>query len=302
VKLAAVMTVRNEADILPINIAYHRSMGVSDFWIVDNGSTDGTAHVLRSIAEENDWLRWRSEPGEFHQSTFVSALAQEAFAAGVTWVVPIDADEFWWTRSDESLALALGRCKAGSVVCQVENFVQSATVSHDHEAALETMTFRAESVGSVSDARELVESEAIAFVEMTYPPKLLHRSSSELIIGDGNHSGVGYVGDEVLSADIKVLHAPIRSKARLRRLAEHGRRSASVNPDLEHSWHLRRWAEMEADGHLEGEWVANSHRDGELMVGGQRRGLTRDHRLALAVSPFVPQAGRWLSQSRSTVG
>jgi hypothetical protein len=200
------------------------------------------------------------------------------------------------------MSLALGRCKAGSVLCQVENFVQSATVSHDHDAALESMTYRAERVGSVADAKELVESETIAFVEMAYPPKLLHRSSRELIIGDGNHDSSGQEGEEMLSSDISVLHAPIRSKARLHRLAEHGRRTASAIPNLEHSWHLRRWADMEANGHLESDWVANSYRDGALTVGGQYRGLTRDHRLALAVSPFVPQAGRWLSQSRSTVG
>jgi len=38
------MMLRNEADIISVNIRYHSSMGVTDFFIVDNGSS-GLAHA-----------------------------------------------------------------------------------------------------------------------------------------------------------------------------------------------------------------------------------------------------------------
>ncbi len=73
--IAAVMIVRNEADVLPINVEYLRSIGVSDFWIIDNGSTDGTSDLLRVMAETHSWIHWRSEQGPIHQSEFISNLA-----------------------------------------------------------------------------------------------------------------------------------------------------------------------------------------------------------------------------------
>jgi hypothetical protein len=299
-RIAAVMVVRNEADILPVNIAYHRSIGVTDFWITDNGSTDGTTEVLRALVDANDWLRWRSEPGAFHQGEFASGLAQDAWSAGAEWIVPIDAGEFWST-TDGPLPRSLELCNAGALACQLENFVQSERVRIDDGATLMTMTYCAEVVGSIEGARELVESRSIGFVEMAYPPKLIHRASRSLIIGDGNHAGIGHAGDVVPHAGVKVLHAPIRSRARLAALAEHGRRAAETSSDPDNSWHLRRWADLEANGDLNDEWFANSYRDGELTVGGFRHGLVRDERLRSAVAPFTAPVTRWLDRLRSMV-
>ncbi len=190
VKIAGVMTVRDEVDVLPINIAYHRSIGVSEFWIIDNGSTDGTTDLLRSMAEHQDWLHWRSEPGPFHQSEFASDLAQEAHRSDSDWVVPIDADEFWWTSYD-SLVGGLDEAGVGAYNCGLQNFVQARRVKRDHSGSLMTMTHRAQTRGTAADARRLVESEEIGFVEMTYPPKMILRSSPGLVIGQGNHDATG---------------------------------------------------------------------------------------------------------------
>ncbi len=46
-----VMMVRNEADILRINLLYHLASGIDQVLVVDNGSTDGTAAILEGFAE-----------------------------------------------------------------------------------------------------------------------------------------------------------------------------------------------------------------------------------------------------------
>jgi len=172
VTIAAVMIVRDEADVLPLNIAYHRSKGVDDFWIVDNGSTDGTVELLSTLARTRPWLHWRSDPGPFRQSEFVTGLAHEAHRGGAEWIIPIDADEFWWT-ANPPFADALDRPDVGALECELTNFVQASRVVRDSPAALLSMTYRAEPRGTAEDARRMVESGEIGFVEMRYPPKMI---------------------------------------------------------------------------------------------------------------------------------
>src|SRR5512143_161327 len=94
-KVFGLMIVRNEVDILRINVLHHFSLGVDRFLIVDNGSTDGTDGVLRELSA-NGRLEWRRDGGPYRQSEITTELAQEAFRQGADWVIPVDADEFWY--------------------------------------------------------------------------------------------------------------------------------------------------------------------------------------------------------------
>ena len=47
----AVMMVRNEADIIRVNILHHLAQGVDHFLVVDNGSSDETVEILTRLAE-----------------------------------------------------------------------------------------------------------------------------------------------------------------------------------------------------------------------------------------------------------
>lgn len=50
--------VRNEAERLPHFLTHHRALGVSAFFFIDNGSTDGTSQFL---AEQPDVSLWRTD-------------------------------------------------------------------------------------------------------------------------------------------------------------------------------------------------------------------------------------------------
>jgi hypothetical protein len=288
-KLAAIMMVRNEASILAVNLAYHRSLGVDEFWIVDNGSRDRTTDVLATAERSQGNIRWRSEPGLLHLGEAKTSIAAEATKAGADWILPIDADEFWWS-DDGALRSTLTEARTlGAFVCGVDNFVQQRSVSRDGPASLMTMVYRAEPVGTMEGARELVETRAIAFVEMVYPPKQILRASGDLIIDVGNHAAKNLAGAAEHTSAVRVLHAPIRARSVLVKRTEQGRRAAAVHPNPNTSWHLRRWARLDDEGSLSDDWRANSQRFGRLHVGGVSRRLIRDLRLRSAIAPLLKQ-------------
>lgn len=280
--------VRNESALMRANLAYHRSVGVDEFLIADNGSSDGTTELLDEEARAHGDVRWTSEPGPYKQDEVLTALAQQAGADGADWIVVADADEFWWTRrGDLRRRLADEPRSSGGIICGVDNFVQRRSITDDDARSILTMTYRARPRGSMQDAMQLVTEAEIAFIEIAYPPKLLLRSSPDLTIGFGNHSSTNCAGPLSESDDPRVLHAPLRSMRDLAARAEDGRRAEEVAKRATSNWHTKRWARMaEGDG-FAAEWAANAHRYGWIRVGGKRRRMVRDVRLRDAIAPHV---------------
>ena len=93
------MKIRDEADIIELNLRYHHAQGVDEFIVTDNGSTDGTLEVLERWRERG-CLRLISEPDtdafrdEGHW--WVTRMGREGAEVGADWVLHADADEFWW--------------------------------------------------------------------------------------------------------------------------------------------------------------------------------------------------------------
>lgn len=291
-KLAAVMIVRNEESLLRVNLDYHRSLGVDEFWVTDNGSTDGTAAALESQAAAHGDVFWSSHPGPYDQGVLVSGQAHRAIDGGATWIIPIDADEFWWPAAGDLRAILATADDVGGLVCSIHNFVQRRSVKVHDDASLLSMTRRAVPVGMPDQARSLVESGSIAFVEMAYPPKHILRSSPDLEIGVGNHTARNTLGALVPCHEISVLHAPLRSMRDLLEREEDGRRVAEAFESETAGWHVRRWARLAEEGQLSEDWTSNSHWCGFLGSIGSGRHLPRDLRLRNAVRPLIDRTTR----------
>ncbi len=97
-RLVMTLVVRDEADVLELNLRAHRALGVDAFVVLDNGSTDGTAAILK---------RWE-QAGLAHVTTDPDADTDEVFLEWQTrlalqaatelsadWVINNDGDEFW---------------------------------------------------------------------------------------------------------------------------------------------------------------------------------------------------------------
>jgi hypothetical protein len=284
VEVVGLYLVRDEADIMEVNLRHHLSSIIDRAVIVDNGSNDGTTGVLRRLGKRLP-IRWTRDPGAFRQGEITSDLAREAGAAGADWVLPIDADEFWVGERAE-----LANTTAGVLRVPVINFVQRRDVLHRSPRALLSMTRRPPAqVGPDNECERLVESAEIAFVEMLYTRKCIARPTAELAISRGNHGVVGGSGEEALAQTWACLHAPLRSRETLDQKARAaGRPDAGLKPG--EAWHLHRWLAMSQDKEaLDAEWEANSWEGDSLRLARGERSLVVDERLADAARPWVAE-------------
>lgn len=89
--MIAVTMARNEADIIGRTVAHLYSQGVDKVIVADNLSTDLTAQIAKDAGA---WVT--PDPDRaYYQGAKMTALAAR-FAKCDEWVVPFDADEFWW--------------------------------------------------------------------------------------------------------------------------------------------------------------------------------------------------------------
>ncbi len=284
--LVAVMVVRNEADILAVNLAHHRAQGVTSFRIMDNGSTDGTIQALKRLARRYP-LRWTRDEGQFHQSEATTQMARQAAREGAEWILPIDADEFW-TAAPGRIVDALEATDAGALEVPVVNFVQDRRVRRARPGSLLRMTYRvASAIGPPERCEQLVRSGSIAFVEMEYPPKWLSRASPEMCIAAGSHRIDGVPGRKETASGMVCLHAPLRARSLMVAKADHGRRLIEAGYPSAHGWHVQRWYELGQEGNLDGEWIANSATRGRLGFPERACPLVGDWRLHDVVRPWV---------------
>ncbi len=105
--IAAITTVKDEADIIGCTVRHMLAQGVDHVWVVDWYSTDGTREIL---AEIDSVTVTDGEPLPFywaHQPNYLYKLSEMAGAVGADWVIPFDADEYWTGTHDQTVKQAL---------------------------------------------------------------------------------------------------------------------------------------------------------------------------------------------------
>ena len=291
-QLYGVSMVRDEADIIRANVLHHLSAGFDRLIVVDNGSSDGTDQELRRIGREDPRLLWRRDERPYRQAEVHTELMMEAYREGADWVVPIDADEFWYVPAG-NLRDVLERYTAEALWVKRVDFIQRREQREPSPGALRHMTRRVPEpvVARAGETnRQLVESRRYAHIQLKKKPKSICRPSPAVRIVEGNHAVEGVRRPQEDTDEILCLHAPLRSRASLEQKARAGARREEAGygdrPGI--SWHLRRWQRLQIEGKLEPEWAANSYADDRLDVYGVPHEVIFDPTLRDLLEPWLP--------------
>ena len=98
-RLVQTLVVRDEADIVGVQIDYHLNAGVDFVIATDHESRDGTTEILEGYARAGHLLRIPVE-GEMRDWGWRTSMARLAATDyGADWVINTDADEFWVPRA-----------------------------------------------------------------------------------------------------------------------------------------------------------------------------------------------------------
>ena len=276
--IVGVSMVRNEEDLIEITLRHHLGQGVERLIVADNGSTDGTARVLARMARADRRIAWTKAGTGFNQSDVVTALARSAARNGATWILPFDADEFWYAPG--GLAGALRHCSSDAISVGIVNFVQRRGQVRLEPRAVLSALYRSDvNFGDYRRARIGVEAGEFSYVEAPYQRKYISRAVPDMIIGPGNHIVRGVGPKRSRSRRFACFHLPLRAKDIFVEKAWQSRRLEEAGLPFWHGWQSHRFAEALRKGRVDEEWAANSQLHGHLDAARGRVKLTFDPRL-----------------------
>ena len=202
--VAAVMLVRDEADIVEVTVR-HLLANVDQLLVADNLSTDGTRVILDRLAAEHPNQLTVVTDGEvgYYQSRKTTEMAGRMLERGHQWVIPCDADEIWLSPDGRTLANFLAGIPwdVQAVRADVYNHVCTAK----------------------DDRRELDPTRRICWRQTQPLPlgKVACRLRPDLTIHAGNHSSTTE-GPGLVAAGLQIRHFPYRSEDQFVRKAMNG--------------------------------------------------------------------------------
>jgi hypothetical protein len=224
VKLVMTLLVRDEADVVDAQIAFHLNAGVDFVVATDNRSTDGTTKILERYARAGYAHVIREESDDYRQSEWVTRMARLAATEfGADWVINSDADEFWWPRGS-SLKDVLGYVppRYGVVRAVWRTFLPQPDTG---ESFAERMTVRLAPAAPINDPASPFRPNA----------KSVHRADPRIRVRTGNHE----LADTSLVPlrswyPIELLHFPLRRSDQIARKYEAVNEAWGAGHGIEH--------------------------------------------------------------------
>jgi hypothetical protein len=181
-RCAAIMMVKDEADIIGHNLRWLYHIGVRRFAVMDNMSTDGTrAEIARFEADRPDALLLVIEDTAvaYLQAEKTTAMAQMARShfPDVDWILPIDADEFCIARHGVRALAYVPADVLALTIPKTIHFLPEGETGSDEANPMARMTVR-----------------SALFV---VPPKIILRAHPALHITQGNHKADRWDGEAI---------------------------------------------------------------------------------------------------------
>lgn len=229
--IAGIAMVKDEQDIIVQVVRHMFSQGVDRIWVADNMSTDKTRPLLEALAARLPLKVLDDDEPGYYQSDKMSALARVAFEAGAEWVVPFDADEWWYGCDGLTIAEALAAVDADVVKAH----------GYDHLP-------RRDDDEEPDPVKRMVWRRQHTQVW----PKVAFRPTAGAYLHMGNHD-VEREGRRITGL-LEYRHFGYRSLEQMARKVRQGK--AAYEASTVHQMHGTHWRTLGAlsDAELEGEW------------------------------------------------
>ena len=200
-KLVMTLRTRDEADVVDAQIAFHLNAGVDFVVATDHRSQDGTVEILERYARQGQLHLIREHGDAMDEgawATRMSRLAASEF--GADWIIPSDADEFWWPRGGSlKEVLASVPERYGVVRALLRQFVPR---PDDGAFFAERMTARVSTTAPINDPTSLFRPNL----------KSIHRADPDVTLSAGAHTLLGSSFAPLRGwYPIEFLHFPLRS-------------------------------------------------------------------------------------------
>jgi hypothetical protein len=275
VKLAMTLRARDEADIVDAQIAFHLNAGVDVVVAIDHSSTDGTGEILESYARQGYLHLIREDAVEMHEGEWATRMSRlAATELQADWIIPSDADEFWWPRGG-SLKEVLASIpeRYGIVRALLRQFVPR---PDDGTFFAERMTARVATSAPINDPTSLFRPNL----------KSIHRADPGVTLSAGAHT----LRDTSLVPmrgwyPIEFLHYPIRSYAQCERKYRNlqsslGTRRNSYYEDVHRALEQGTFRELYESLVIDDEALERGLADGSLVHDTRLRDVLRSLRSA----------------------
>lgn len=202
-KVIMTLLVKNEEELLEMNLRFHKAMGVDGFIITDNNSTDGTAGIIEKYKSKGWVLDSIFDDSEgYAQVKLVNRMieiARDRFEAD--WIINADADELWYCDS-HNIKTVLANSRANVIKCPIYNI-------YPEENNEFWMNKYKVSKYIVDDSKYDVGKFSL------YAPqigKVIHRAKDYVLISEGNHNVEMKNKSYQENVGIKIFHYNIRKK------------------------------------------------------------------------------------------
>ena len=272
------LLVRDEADIVDAQIAFHLHAGVDFVIATDNRSQDGTREILERY-ERAGLLHLIREPGdEMRQSEWVTRMARIAATHfGADWVLNTDADEFWWPRGGSLReVLATVPERFGAIRGCWRHFLPR---PDGDRFFAERMTVRLGTPAFPGDKTTIFHAHQ----------KVAHRADPQVTIEAGNHNAFGARTDPIRAwHPIEVFHFSFRSVRQLERKVRGG---WLRNADYEATLHQLLLDEASRTGRVEDFYASFVVTDEAVERGIRDASYAVDHRLRDALRTLRAEDG-----------
>jgi hypothetical protein len=236
-----ISVIRNAADVVGPVVA-HMQAQTDQVLVLDNGSTDGTYELLQDAGV----VLLRDDTPAFRQGDMMTDLAARAAGAGAEWVVPFDADEWWYSPHHPTISEHLDSLDRYSVAkARLFDHVTTDLDNLSNPNPVTRIGWRRRRPGPMG--------------------KVAARCLPGLRIADGNHSAdySGVLRARVARNQLVVRHFPYRSAeqfVRKARMGAAGLRAAGLPEHVGKHWRdYDALAEAQGEDVLAGVYLEHFH-------------------------------------------